>query len=44
MTNVDIHKMFESLFHAILDYRLKEDAFSRVRMGLNVSAILNSTG
>jgi hypothetical protein len=29
MTDVEIHKMFESLFHAILDYRLKEDAFSR---------------
>ena len=33
MTDVEIHKMFESLFHAILDYRLKEDAFSRVRRG-----------
>ena len=28
---MDWHRKFESLFRAILDYRLKEDAFSRVR-------------
>ena len=29
--HVDRHRMFESLFRAILEFRLKEDAFSRVR-------------
>ena len=31
ISDVDWHRKFESLFRAILDYRLKEDAFSRVR-------------
>lgn len=40
--DVDRHRMFESLFHAILEYRLKEDAFSRVSLLLPINAHANS--